>query len=339
MRIPAPLTSLTLAGLLLSPAAHAATPFQAADLTRAAAYSQAHRGDAVLVWQAGREVFAQAQSGFDLNAPHVLASGSKTFGGLLAVALQDAGLLRLDERAADTLTEWRGDARRDITVRQLLNFTSGLPGNVGSPIPTLNRDLSGAALAAQAVAPAGTVFTYGNAHLSAFGELVRRRTGQEPELALQARVLDALDIHPTWARDRAGHDDLAGGARLSAREWGRVGQLLLQNGQWQGRAVLSAAGLSECRQGSAALSVYGLNLWLNVPTNGTLDSGDTVPVAALNLKGDRLMPSQPVSIYMAAGAGNQRLYVLPDRDAVIVRFGRGGDWSDDAFLKLLTGAP
>lgn len=87
MRIPALLTSLTLAGLLLSPAAHAATPFQAADLTRAAGYSQAHRGDAVLVWQTGREVFAQAQSGFDLNAPHVLASGSKTFGGLLAVAL------------------------------------------------------------------------------------------------------------------------------------------------------------------------------------------------------------------------------------------------------------
>ncbi len=337
MRLPVPLLPLVLTGLLLSSAARAATPFQSADLARAAGYSQAHRGDAVLVWQGGREVFAQAQNGFDLNAPHVLASGSKTFGCLLAVALQDTGTLRLDERAADTLTEWRGDARRDITVRQLLNFTGGLPGNVGSPIPTLNRDLSGAALAAAPTAPAGQVFHYGNAHLAAFAELVRRKTGQEPEVTLQARVLDTLDVHPVWARDRVGHADLAGGARLNAREWARVGQLLLQGGQWQGRTLLSAAGLAECRQGSAALSVYGLNLWLNVPTNGTLDSGDTVPVAALNLKGDRLVPSQPTDVYMAAGAANQRLYVLPDRNTVIVRFGRGGDWSDDTFLRLLTG--
>ncbi|BBN95220.1 hypothetical protein DEIGR_101314 [Deinococcus grandis] len=335
MRFPALPPVLT--GLLLSPVAHAATLFAPADVQRAAAYSQAHRGDAVLVWQDGREVFAQAQNGFDLNDPHVLASGSKTFGCLLAVALQDAGVLRLDERAADTLTEWRGDARRDITVRQLLNFTGGLPGNVGSPIPTLNRDLSAAALAATPTSPAGQAFHYGNAHLAAFAELVRRKTGQEPEVALQVRVLDALDVHPVWARDRAGHADLAGGARLSAREWARVGQLLLQGGQWQGRTLLSAAGLGECHQGSAALSVYGLNLWLNVPTNGTLDSGDTVPVAALNLKGDRLMPSQPTSVFMAAGAANQRLYVLPDRNAVIVRFGRGGDWNDDTFLKLMTG--
>ncbi|MBZ9713672.1 serine hydrolase domain-containing protein [Deinococcus multiflagellatus] len=329
-----------LAATALCGAAQASPPaLSPQSLARAAAYSATHRGDALLAVQGAREVWAQGQNGFALNAPHVLASGSKTFGCALAVALQDAGVLRLDERVADTLTEWSTDARRGITVRQLLNFTSGLPGNVGRPVPTLNLDLSAEARRAPLQAAPGTQFSYGNAHLAVFAELVRRKTGHEPEAELQRRVLDALDIHPVWARDRAGQADLAGGARLDARSWARFGELLLRGGRWQGRAVLSAAGLQACQQGSAALNIYGLTLWLNLPAAGTLDAGDTVPVAALGLKGERLMPSQPTNVVMAAGLGNQRLYLLPDHDAVVVRFGRGGEWSDDAFLQLLTAQP
>jgi hypothetical protein len=49
---------------------------------------------------------------------------------------------------------------------------------------------------------------------------------------------------------------------------------------------------------------------------------------------------------MAAGAGDQRLYLIPDRDLVVVRqadgilarlAGGGTDWSDAAFLRLVLG--
>ncbi|MDP9766459.1 hypothetical protein [Deinococcus enclensis] len=40
---------------------------------------------------------------------------------------------------------------------------------------------------------------------------------------------------------------------------------------------------------------------------------------------------------MAAGALNQRLYLLPEEQTVVVRFGEGGPWSDDAFLAQLLG--
>ncbi|WP_158263740.1 serine hydrolase domain-containing protein [Deinococcus arcticus] len=307
-----------------------------ASLARAAAYSAEHRGDALVVLQGGREVLAQGQHGFALDTPHALASGSKTFACALAVALQDAGVLRLDERAADTLTEWAGDARREITLRQLLNFSSGLPGNVGQPVPGQNADLNAAALRAPLRATPGARFSYGNAHLAAFSAWVSRKTGRAPEVELQRRVLDALNIHPTWARDNAGNASLAGGARLDARSWARFGELLRRGGEWEGRQLLSAAGLSSCRQGSAALNAYGLGLWLNLPLRGTLDPRDSVPVAALKAGAERLMPSQPDDVVMAAGLGNQRLYVLPSLDAVVVRFGRGGPWNDDEFLRLLT---
>jgi hypothetical protein len=50
---------------------------------------------------------------------------------------------------------------------------------------------------------------------------------------------------------------------------------------------------------------------------------------------------------MAAGAGNQRLYLFPDQDMVVVRQADGilgalrgdvGDWSDQAFLSLVLGS-
>jgi CubicO group peptidase (beta-lactamase class C family) len=41
------------------------------------------------------------------GATHELASGTKSFSGILAAAMVQDGLLSLDESCADTLTEWR----------------------------------------------------------------------------------------------------------------------------------------------------------------------------------------------------------------------------------------
>lgn len=330
---------LLILGFLGGPAAAvgAITP---AGLDAAARYSAERQGDALLVVQGGREVYAAGQNAFDLNRPHLLASGSKSFACGVAAALQDAGQLTLDERVADTLPQWRADPmKREVTVRQLLGFTSGLPGNVGSQMARANTDLYGQAVSTPLDARPGERFSYGNAHLAVFGAWLERRTGLNPQ-ALYDRVLfGPLGMHVTWGLDRQGHPNLAGSASTTARDWARYGQLILNGGQWQSRQVVSGGSLQACFQGSAALNVYGLTWWLNAPVRGTLDAADTVPVRALGVKGDRLMPSLPQNVVMAAGLGNQRLYVLPDQDAVVVRFASGGPWNDDEFLRTLLNLP
>jgi CubicO group peptidase (beta-lactamase class C family) len=307
------------------------------DPEAAVRYSSQYKGSAVLIWQSGREVIAVGQNGFDLKNTHQLASGSKSFSCAMAVAAEDAGLLKLDELVSDTIPEWRTDPRKaKVTIRQLLAFTSGLPSNIGGARANVLEQ----ALNANLTAEPGMRYTYGNLHLMVFGEVIRRKTNMRPEVFLLERVLKPLGISSLrWDNDTGGNALLASGAHITARDWMRYGQLMLQNGVWQGQRLLSSTGLKACLQGSRALAIYGLTWWLNVPVNGTLDGLDVVPKTALGLPStddpNGFAPSAPKDLFMAAGAGNQRLYIVPSLELIVVRFGKGGEWSDEAFLKAL----
>jgi CubicO group peptidase (beta-lactamase class C family) len=317
---------------------------QALSFQAAAEYSRTHRGQAVLVMQAGREVFAQAQNGFNLESQHILASGSKSFSCGIAVAAQDDGLLSLDELVSKTLPEWRSDPwKARVTIRQLLSFTSGLAENAADPSETSSADnLNLTAVALPLTSEPGTRYTYNNAHLAVFNEIVRRKTGKLTDAYLKERILNPIGVTDiVWSRDRAGNAQLAGGAKLSARDWAHYGQLMLQSGVWNGKPLLSSEGLSQCLRGSNALAIYGLTWWLNASIGNTLDRFDTIPVQGFglpDLKGfERFSASAPVDMFMAAGAFNQRLYVIPSLQLVVVRFGFGGAWLDEDFLRLLLG--
>src|SRR5205814_9185898 len=103
----------------------------------AAAYSAKHKGISCLVMIDGNVVFEDYPNGGKADRAFELASGTKSFWGVAAVAAVQDGLLKLDERAADTLTEWKDDAKKSkVMLRQILSLTAGLPGGrVGQPPP------------------------------------------------------------------------------------------------------------------------------------------------------------------------------------------------------------
>jgi CubicO group peptidase (beta-lactamase class C family) len=99
----------------------------AIDLRAAADYSRRHQGDGLLVLRNGITVHSDFRAGMGPDTPHLLASGTKSFSGVAAAFAVSDGLLRLDEKVSDTITEWQGDpAKRDITVRQLLSLSAGI---------------------------------------------------------------------------------------------------------------------------------------------------------------------------------------------------------------------
>src|SRR3546814_18455435 len=87
---------------------------------------------------------------------------------MAAAGAQD-GLLTLDERASETLAEWRGDPKKEqITLRQLLSMTGGQASTVGRAQGYLDS------VKASLTAAPGSKFQYGPAPKQLFGELLRR---------------------------------------------------------------------------------------------------------------------------------------------------------------------
>jgi CubicO group peptidase (beta-lactamase class C family) len=317
------------AALALAPSAFAEDI--ALHVNDAAAYSRPRRGVSLLVMHRGRIIFEDYPNAGAPDRGWELASGAKSFTGVMAAAAVKDGLLDLDEPAAETLPEWRSDPmKRRITVHQLLSLESGLQaGAIGRP-PTY-----AAAINTPAQSEPGTTFAYGPAPFQIFGEIMRRKTNADPLRYLTRRIFDPLHIAPTdWRRGADGMPFMPQGAHFTARDWARFGEWVRRGGG----DLVDRAALAQCFVPSHANPGYGMSWWLLRP--GLIPPGRMAGVEV-----DAAMSERHGTIRMAAGAGDQRLYIVPDLDLIIARqadqivrgmFARGqARWSDAEFLGRL----
>jgi CubicO group peptidase (beta-lactamase class C family) len=264
-------------------------------------YHDRHKGQALLV-QRGEAVLLESYAdGFSRQSAHALYSGTKSFWGLAAVEARSEGLLSLDERVAETFGAWNdGALKASVTLRQLVQLTAGVPfGGLGSAVPPYEK-----ALATELRAQPGTTFTYGGIPLQIFGAVFAKKLDVlqlTPHQYLHARILDPNGIAvSSWRTLKDGTHPLPTGAFLTAENWLRFGRYVCAN----------AARYGECFVGSAANPRYGLGWWL-------------------------APPKLPPDLVYASGSGGQALYVVPSLDLVAVRFGNGGSFNHEAFLKRL----
>jgi CubicO group peptidase (beta-lactamase class C family) len=341
----APLAPATPSSVNPTSASHPLAP----SYQRAAEYSRQHKGLAVIVLRGGQIVFEEYQNGFTAQAVNRLASGTKSFAGILAVAAVQDGLLKLEERAAATLLEWQNDPRKSqITIRQILNQVDGMEdaANILQGQAGITNKYEHA-LSLKLVADPGIKFIYGPSHFSVFGEIMRRKLkslNEDPLAYLERRVLYPIGFkYARWTRDQAGNPQFFAGTFTTARDWTNFGLFIKNRGVWNGKPLISADLMAECFKGSTVNPAYGLTFWLNAPTDAANASSanadsETEPLIK-NPGGGKTVISQdaPADLVMAAGAGKQRLYIIPSLDMVITRFGDGGPFEDSEFLGLLLG--
>lgn len=318
--------------LIAGAAACVSRPAQAQTLDFAAAadYAARRRGVSLLVSRAGNRLYENYTNGGGAGRGWELASGTKSFTGVMAAAAVQDGLLALDERASETLSEWRGDARkRRITIHQLLSLESGLQSRGPTRRPPTYAD----AVDTPAVEEPGAVFAYGPAPFQIFGEIMRRKTGGDPLNYLRRRVFDPLRIAPTdWRRGDDGMPFMPQGAHFTARDWAVFGEWVRVGGQ----GLVDRNALAQCFVPSHANPGYGMSWWLLRP--GLIPPGRMAGVDV-----DAAMSERFGTIRMAAGAGDQRLYVVPELELVVARQAtfrgilRSPRWSDADFLRTLLG--
>ncbi len=206
-------------------------------------------------------------------------------------------------------------------------------------------------------------------------KLAAAKTGDKDIAAyLDRKVFQPLGIAPQFQRDAVGNPNMAGGGRIGARAWATFGEMVLDGGVVRAAdgtetRIVSESTLQDVLKSHGPNPRYGLTWWL-------LGDGGSNPEdeVAADLAADRLEPDpndnavrrgirgrladaarrradqaaaearKPANAdarvigVMAAGKGKQRLYVLPEANLVVVRFGAidgGNTYSDAEFLKLL----
>src|SRR5437870_13328711 len=117
------MTARFVALLVLGSIAASASSFadiEPGNCARAAKYSDSKRGFSVLVMQNGRTVFEHYANGSGADLRCKIFSGTKSFWGIAVLCGVCDGLISLDGRRADTLTEWQNDRRKpQIRIQQL----------------------------------------------------------------------------------------------------------------------------------------------------------------------------------------------------------------------------
>jgi CubicO group peptidase (beta-lactamase class C family) len=320
--------------LFLVSATAAANPVNPDALRAAAAYSNNQRGTSFLALENGRVLLEQSA-----NEAHKIYSGTKAFWGLAALAAAEDGLLSLDERVAETIPAWAADSRKArVTIRQLLDFSSGL-----APVFHLHNndpgDRDSIAIKAPLVASPGNAFIYGPSSLQVFHAVLKEKLrGESPTHYLERRVLRRLGLgSQRYLKDRAGNPLLAAGWQLSARQWAKVGEVALNGGA----PIVSAGSMAQCWRGSGANRAFSLGWWNNRQAPGgrefDIESMLIPKWQRQSWGGAVLCRDAPSDLVACIGSGNQRLYVIPSMNLVVVRQGSGGPFSDARFLRLLVG--
>jgi CubicO group peptidase (beta-lactamase class C family) len=314
-------------------------------LRDAADYSAKRRGCALLVMQHGKILLEDYPNGGGPRVTHQIYSGTKSFFTMAALVAEQEGLLHLDELVSNTISEWRGDPRRArITLRDMMNFSDGL-----DPAFHLHSDKvadrNAQALRTPVVAPVGTAFTYGPSHGQVLCEVLRRKLaarGETPFGYVQHKVLNPLGIGAVdYRQDLQGNPLVASGFRLTARQWSKFGQMVLERGAYQRRVIVREKQFAQCAVGSRVNPMFGLGLWLNKSANRS-GSRETDIEDLLEKKWQDqdwhqrcICRAAPTDLVAAVGSGYQRLFVIPSLDLVIVRQGTNARFSDAEFLRRI----
>lgn len=229
---------------------------------------------------------------------------------LLGAAIEDGYVKNLEQPITDFLPELNsGELSQNVSIGDFSSMTSGFDWSEDYYFPInptakayFTKDLEKHMLSRKFSKERGRNFIYSSGDIQVLTLALRRAVGKDLTTYASEKLWKPLGIEKPaeWTLDseKSGVEKGYCCIYANARTWGKLGQLMLQNGQWNGESIINPSFINKMTQPYQD-SVYGFGTWLQL---------DHKP-----------------SFYSIKGIRGQRSLVIPEYNVVIVRLGKNRD--------------
>jgi len=269
--------------------------------------------NAFLVIRDDRILYEGYFNGYDRDSTQTSFSTGKSWvSALVGIAIEEDHIGSVEDPIIEYVPELKGRGMDKITIRDLLTMSSGLAysgeGSGGGPFGDdaktyYDPNLRELALTVQPEVKPGARWEYNNYHPLLMGLILERTTHRHVATYLSQKIWRPLGMEAdgSWSLDSKedGFEKMESGINARAIDFAKFGRLYLNGGKWDGKQLVPASWVERSTRVDTTTDpadFYQYFWWVDVvhPERGR---------------------------FMARGNFGQFIYVVPDKNLVIVRFG------------------
>ena len=251
---------------------------------------------------------------YDRSTLHELHSVSKSITSILiGIAIDKQMIPDVDTKAYTYFPEYKGtrwiDNKYNINLKHILIMSAGIDWDEHTKsLNELDNDIVGLiysdnwikyVLNKKVVEPPGLQFNYSGGLNILLGGVIKNTSGIYADKFAEKYLFSPLDIdNYAWQRHSDGTINTQGGLALTPRAMAKIGLLMLNNGKWEGRQIISKEWVDESTKGHIDIGRY--------------DYGYQWYRGKIKAKGKNH------EAFWAWGRGGQLIYIFPKLDLVAV---------------------
>ena len=312
-------------------------------LSQAITYADDNKSHALLIFHEGKMQLEHYFMGFSEKTQTQTASMHKTvLAILIGIAIDQGYIKEVDEKAFNYISEWSDDDRNKITIKQMLQQSSGIdyPTFSINPLTEWNQLVVGGHIEEvtlnqlQKKKP-NSEFAYNGINPQALGILLQKATGQKYATYLTDHLWLPLaedDAFVILDSEKNKMPRMFCCLDATAKDWLRIGLLILNKGKIGIQRVVSEQWIDAMITPSDLNPNYGYLTWLGREHQENRMYNEKSSSTAYHSK-----PFIDKDIIYLDGFGGQRVYIVPSKNLVIVRTGSiRMSWDDSRLPNLMS---
>lgn len=242
---------------------------------------------------------------------------------LIGIAIAEGKIKSVRQPITDFIPEMASKGFGDVTIEHLLKHTSGIRFSKQKFNPNSDnaqfyytKNLREKMLQSEIAEPAGLHFNYESENYQLLGLIIERATHQTLSDYLQEKLWKPLGMEHDafWSLDNETNTGIEKAfccLNATTRDFAKLGRLFLNNGNWNGKQIVSPQWVKNAIE------------------------PDTSAGGKFNFKYNWVAGPAKYKSFYAVGLYGQFIYVYPEKNVIIVRFGKEDVRYNPAYWKSI----